>query len=175
MKGVPYIASDDSALLRSVLRGKSGARCLEIGAGNGGNLIELVKSFEVVVGTDLVEPSMRDWSRAGAQYVLADRAGCLVGEAFDLVLFNPPYLPSDGIEDVAVDEGDGRVPLDFLREALRAVKDDGKVLFLLRDGEPLGVFQDECKRRGFTLVKVAGAHLFYENLSVYEAGRGAGN
>jgi release factor glutamine methyltransferase len=170
VKDKPYIASEDSALLRSAVKGRSGSTCLEIGAGNGGNLVELSGSFELAVGTDIVRPDMRDWGRAGADYVLADRAECFGDRIFDLVVFNPPYLPSDRITDLAVDGGnEGEVPLGFLREGLRVVKDTGKILLLLRDEEPINLFDIECRRRGFTLTKVASRHLFYESLSVYEA------
>ena len=170
MRREPYIASEDSALLRSVLQGHSGLRCLEVGAGNGGNLIELSKKFELTVGTDVVEPMMRDWNQRGVQYILADRASCIRDRTFDLVALNPPYLSTDEVVDVAVDGGRKRgVPLKFLREALRVVKDTGEVLILVNDEKPVSELEVECRKRGFSLTKVASRHLFYENLSVYEA------
>lgn len=150
--------------------GYSGSKCLEVGAGNGGNLVELLRKFEFVAGTDIVAPGMRDWSQEGAHYILADRGSCFRDGTFDLVIFNPPYLTTDGVIDVAVDGGkNGEIPLSFLREALRVVKDTGKVLMLVNDESPLSEFERECTRRGFLLTKVAGRHLFYEDLSVYEA------
>jgi release factor glutamine methyltransferase len=170
MRSEPYVASEDSALLRSALQGRSGLRCLEVGAGNGGNLIELSKRFELTVGTDVVKPMMRDWSQREVQYILADRACCFRDRTFDLVAFNPPYLSTDEVVDVAVDGGKrGGVPLKFLTEALRVVKDTGKVLILVNDERPIGDLEGECRRRKFLLTKVASRHFFYENLSVYEA------
>jgi release factor glutamine methyltransferase len=168
----PYLASDDSALLRSTLEGYSGSRCLEIGAGNGGNLIDLSRSFDLTVGSDLTRPGMGDWSLAGADYVLTDRAGCFRDGTFDLVVFNPPYLPSNGVDDPATDGGErGDVPLGFLREALRVVKSSGKTLMLLSEENPVDEFKAECNRRGFGLRRVATRRLFYEALTVYEASR----
>lgn len=176
MRRDPYIASEDSALLRGALQGFSGSRCLEVGAGNGGSLVELSRRFGLAVGTDVVSPSMRDWSQAGANFILADRASCLRDRTFDLVVFNPPYLATDDIVDVAVDGGkEGGIPLSFLREALRVIKDTGKVLMLVNDERPLDGFEDECRRRGFVLTKAASKHLFYENLTVYEASKARQN
>jgi release factor glutamine methyltransferase len=92
----PYLASEDSALLRSALGAYSGETCLEIGAGNGGNLLSLSERFDMVVGTDVVRPDMDDWKEKGPSYVLADGGSCLKDAAFDLVAFNPPYLKTAG-------------------------------------------------------------------------------
>jgi release factor glutamine methyltransferase len=166
----PYIASDDSALLRTVLATYSGATVLEIGAGNGGNLIELKNRFRRVVGTDLQRPGARDWKGEGADYILADGASCLQDGSFDLVAFNPPYLPLEMTNDLAVEGGKGlEVPMKFLQEALRVVKRNGKVVLLLNDQAPVEMFEAACARKGFALRKVAARHLFFEELSVYEA------
>ena len=169
MSGAPYISSDDSALLRHVLEGRSGGSCLEIGAGNGGALVALASRFRVAAGTDVARPTMRDWSQ-GADLVLADRASCFREGAFDLVAFNPPYLPLERQGDLAVEGGLGlEVPLAFLEEAMRVVKHDGTVLFLLNDEAAPGPFEEACRRRGFAMRQVASKRLFFEVLRVYEA------
>ncbi len=169
----PYVASEDSAFLRRQLNGLKGRRALEIGAGNGGNLIELAWGFELVVGTDLTRPSTIDW-KAGADFVLTDLATCFRNEVFDLVVFNPPYLPSEEVDDRAVDAGkEDSVPLSFLREAFRVVSGSGKILFLVAGESSVKHFEKECARKGFRMRMLGREHLFYEELCVYEA-RGAG-
>lgn len=167
-----YLASHDSALLRRALEGRSGAACLEIGCGNGGALVELSRRFGLAVGTDLVRPSAEDW-KGVASVVLADCARCFRPGSFDLVAFNPPYLPSESIEDVAVDGGaDGlEVPLRFLREAAVAVKERGAVVMLLSSENPMEKMEAECDRLGLEARKVAEQNLFEEVLSVYEMKR----
>jgi release factor glutamine methyltransferase len=166
MKGEPYLASEDSALLRSAVGGLSGQACLEIGAGNGGNMAAMGRGFELVVGTDLVRPRMSGWG--DGDFVVADLATCFRGSTFDLVLFNPPYLPSEEVRDLAVDGGKGaQVPLAFLSEALRVVKGSGTVVMLLSSETPLDGIRAACAAEGFGLTKVAEKHLFYERLSVY--------
>ncbi|MDG7008256.1 MAG: methyltransferase domain-containing protein [Nitrososphaerota archaeon] len=164
-----YLASEDSALLRNALEGRSGERCLEIGAGNGGNLVPLAGRFQVVVGTDLVRPSMTDWKGAGADFVLADGASCLREEAFDLVAFNPPYVRAP-IEDKAVDGGASlEVPKKFLLEALRAVKKGGKIVFVLNDEAEPEDFRRVARAKGFALRPLATKRLFFEELTAYLA------
>ncbi|MDG6982898.1 MAG: hypothetical protein JRM74_05530 [Nitrososphaerota archaeon] len=169
MSGNPYISSDDSALLREVLRGRSGRACLEIGAGNGGGLLELSKGFEMVAGTDLARPAMRDW-QASADFLLADRASCFRDGTFDLVAFNPPYVAGQGSGDPAVDGGPGlEVPMAFLEGALRAVKKGGSVVFLLNQEAEVERFRKVCNAHGFELRPLVSKKLFFEVLSVYEA------
>ncbi|MDG6959221.1 MAG: methyltransferase domain-containing protein [Nitrososphaerota archaeon] len=170
----PYLASEDSALLRAALVGYSGKSCLEIGAGNGGNLIALAKGFEIVVGTDVVKPSMADW-REKSDFVLADRAACLRSGSFDLVTFNPPYLEGDETGDVAVEGGRRlEVPRAFLSEAFRVVKGDGKVVFLVNGAMDVEEVRAACGEWGFGLRLLTSHRVFFEVLSVYEAARRAG-
>jgi release factor glutamine methyltransferase len=170
MNEAPYLASEDSSLLRGAVESDSGVACLEIGAGNGGTLVSVSKNFQLVVGSDLVRPRMSDWSDAGANYVLADLAACFRDEAFDMVAFNPPYLPSDGVGDPAVDAGrENEVPLAFLREALRVVKESGTIVMLVSAESPIERMRAECNRRNFLLTRTYSRHLFYEELVVYRA------
>jgi len=170
MSGETYISSEDSTLLRSALQGLSGGSCLEIGAGNCGNLIELRKGFDLVVGTDLVRPATSDWRGKGIEFVLTDAASCLRPGTFDLVAFNPPYLAAEVSDDRAVEGGEGlEIPKAFLREALRTVKRTGKIVFLLNDEADACRFEEMCTEKSFVLTRLAARRVFFEELAVYSA------
>jgi release factor glutamine methyltransferase len=166
-----YLASEDSALLREAMRDYGGDACLEIGAGNGGNLLELAGVHSLAVGTDLVPPGELNWVGRPGNFVLADAATCFRDGSFDLVVSNPPYLPSGTIEDTAVDGGRGgvEVALRFLREAKRVVKSGGRILMLLSSEDSMEDVRRECARMGLGLTLVAQKRLFFENLCVYDA------
>lgn len=169
MSGGQYTSSEDSALLRKALGGRSGESCLEIGAGNGGNLVHLSKRFRLVVGTDLIRPSMTDWKEAGANIVLADGASCVREGTFYLVAFNPPYVAAD-IEDRNVDGGKRlEVPKKFLGDALRAVKKDGEVVFVLSDDADFAEFSEIADEAGFAVRPLTSQRMFFEELTVYSA------
>jgi release factor glutamine methyltransferase len=169
MIGKAYISSEDSALLRQALGDYRGDSCLEIGAGNGGTLIELTGRFGLVAGTDIVRPQMSDWRRKGASYILAHAASCFRPNAFDLVTFNPPYVPGE-VEDRAVDGGkDLEAPKRFLEEALRVVRPGGVIVFLLNSEADVEDFEAISAREGFSLKRVASLRMFYEELVVYAA------
>ncbi len=172
----PYLASEDSALLRDAVRGLSGETCLEIGAGNCGTLTVLTGSFRLAVGTDLVRPQAPSSKAAHGNLVLADAATCFREEAFDLVVFNPPYLPSNGVEDLAVDGGRGgvEVPLRFLNDAIRVLKRNGRILMVISSLSGVEEIENECSRRKIQLRKVAERSLFFERIYVMEARRRLG-
>jgi methylase of polypeptide subunit release factors len=171
MSRTPYLAAQDSALLRKVLVRYSGEKCLEIGSGNAGNLVELSRRFGLVVGTDLVRPTMEDWKDGHADYLLTDGAACLRPSIFDFVAFNPPYIVAD-IGDRTIEGGTSlEVPLSFLREALRVVKETGVVLMLLNDQADLEEFRDVCAGYGFSLEPTDSERAFFEQLTVFVASR----
>ena len=53
----------------------------------------------------------------------------------------------------------------FLREALRVVRRNGRVVMLLNDEARASDFEEACARSGFTLRRVGGRHLFFEELT----------
>src|SRR5271154_1181607 len=110
-----YLPSEDTATLARTLRSYRGGRCLEIGFGSGAILQSLIPRFETVIGTDILSIAQAVAAKGEAEVVLADRATCFREGVFDLVVFNPPYLPSETIEDRTVDGGKGglEVPLAF--------------------------------------------------------------
>lgn len=168
-----YIPSEDTATLARALRSYSGDACLEVGFGSGAVLSSLLPRFGLVVGTDLVTVAQAASAKGGAEVLLADRATCFRGGVFDVVAFNPPYLPSLDIRDRAVDGGRGglEVPLRFLEEAMRVVKPGGRVVALLSTESDLETFQGECSRRGLALEEKERTPLFFETLVVFELRR----
>jgi methylase of polypeptide subunit release factors len=106
--------------------------------------------------------------------VLADRATCFREGSFDLVFFNPPYVPSETIEDRAVDGGPSgiEVPTSFLEEATRVLLDEGAIMMLLSDRDDLQRFADICSSMALDVRKVAQERLFYESLVVFRLEKG---
>jgi release factor glutamine methyltransferase len=168
-----YLPSEDTATLARVLRSYRGGGCLEIGFGSGALLQSLSPRFGTIVGTDLVSVAQARAARGDAEVVLADRATCFRERTFDLVTFNPPYLPSETIEDRTVDGGKGglQVPFSFLEEALRVLKPEGSVVLLLSDEADLNEFKTSCERKGLRVEEKARESLFFENLFVFEVSR----
>jgi len=168
-----YVPSDDTALLIRALSSTWGGSFLEIGFGSGAVLQTLPPRFSAVVGTDIIPLGQARVAKGSAEVFLADRASCFRDGTFDVVAFNPPYLPSESVQDAAVDGGRGgvEVPIGFLDDALRVVKAEGRILVLLSDHGDLEEFLAHCLASGLSVHEAARARLFYESLVVYEIRR----
>ncbi len=169
-----YVPAEDTLALARALRAFQGDTWLEIGFGSGAILSSIAPRFRLVVGTDvLTHDQASRVPREGQEVVLADRASCFRNGVFDLVAFNPPYLPSEGIRDRTVDGGRGgiEVPLSFLDEATRVLKPEGRILLLMSDEADLEGFKAACEARGLRVAEKERTPLFYENLVVFELQR----
>jgi release factor glutamine methyltransferase len=169
----PYRYSEDSRLLGEYLSTIEGSGSfLEIGVGGGVNLskMEIMHKFDRIVGTDLMNLTLlRNELPRSLELIVADKASCFRSDSFDIVAFNPPYLPSESIEDLAIDGGRGgvEVPLQFLDSALSVLRVDGRIIMLLSSDDSLEDLEKFCKERDLLLMKVAETALFFEWLFVF--------
>lgn len=98
-----YVPAEDTQLLIGALTVRPGERALEIGTGSGAVAVHLARQGAKVRATDInpaaVEHARGEAKRAGVEvdFVVGDLFGPIRGR-FDLVVFNPPYLPT-GPED----------------------------------------------------------------------------
>ncbi|MGI0079750.1 MAG: hypothetical protein ACRECH_09000 [Nitrososphaerales archaeon] len=174
MKNESYTSREDSQLLRSVLSSERGGSLIEIGAGYGSNLKSVSGNFHLAVGTDIRKTDAFEILRnTGIELVLTDRASCFRPSTFDLVAMNPPYVPSEGIEDLSTDGGRGgfEIPRLFLDDALRVMKIEGRALIVLSSETDLDEFMEYCVRNSIKFVSLAEKRLFFETLFVFELER----
>jgi release factor glutamine methyltransferase len=173
--GTRYLPDEDTRLLKGALERFSGMSCLEIGFGSGAVISSVAGRFALAVGTDIV--ALGEAKLAGdprVELVIADRASCFRDGIFDLVFFNPPYLPSWPIEDATVDGGPSgvEVPLSFLQEGLRVLEEDGTIVALLSTEGDLESFLSHCNDLGLEVESMTEKRLFYETLAVFTIRRG---
>lgn len=137
---------------------------LELGCGSCFVLSNIKASFKV--GCDLVKPYE---IKNEIDFVLADcRNAPFRVNSFSNIIFNPPYLPSEKIVDIAVDGGKGgiEVPLNFLKTSLSLIKKNGKIYFIissLSDHVSVELFLESLHLNYVKKEK----RLFYEALYLY--------
>lgn len=168
-----YLPSDDSIFLANIVSRYHGILALEIGTSNGIILRELSKNFRVVVGTDIDFNSLKHMlmMSRNERVICCDAASALHNVNFDLIVSNPPYLPSK-INHVDKNVDGGRtgieVTIHFLTSALDKLTGDGKILVLVSN------LSDTCKldrfiaRNNLIMKKIAQKDLFYETLQIIE-------
>lgn len=56
-----------------------------------------------------------------------------INERYDWIIFNPPYLPEDGMNDIQLSGGEkgNELTIKFLEQAKEHLRENGKLLFIL--------------------------------------------
>ncbi|MDP3396527.1 MAG: class I SAM-dependent methyltransferase [Methanoregula sp.] len=134
---------------------KPSDRVLEIGTGSGLISSELAKVSDVVA-TDINPHAALCASCSGVNVVQSDLFAGIRG-TFSLILFNPPYLPTQPEERIddwleyALDGGDtGRVVIErFAAEVGRVLAPEGRILLLISSLTGLAEVSDLFSRQGF--------------------------
>ena len=168
-----YLPSDDSIFLSNVVNQYHGVTALEIGTNSGIILRELLKNFSIVVGTDIDFYSLRHVLKMSRneRVICCDAAAALGNIIFDMIVFNPPYLPTiKNHSDKTTDGGSSgiEVSIHFLLSAIDKLSSNGKILMMvstLSDIEELDTF---IVKNNLIKKEIAQKDLFYETLKIIE-------
>ncbi|NYT05073.1 MAG: methyltransferase [Methanomicrobiales archaeon] len=165
--------ADTYLLLRAALAEvREGDRVCEVGTGSGLIAGELSRTAPLVA-TEINPHAIAAARRLGVEVIRTDLLAGVAGP-FDLVLFNPPYLPTEPDErlddwlEYALDGGEtGReVAVRFIRDVGRVLSPAGRVLLLVSTLTGIGEVQKACADAGFIVFMVAGEECEGERLMV---------
>ena len=153
-----YSPEADTVLLleAALAEVKPGDRVLEVGTGSGLVAAEVAR-ITSVLATDINPHAVLCACKAGAEVVRSDLFTGIRGP-FDLVLFNPPYLPTrpeERIDDwleYALDGGEtGRRVIErFARQVGDILAPGGRILLLISSLTGLSEVQDIFSSAGFS-------------------------
>lgn len=134
-----YQVAEDTLLLLEAAREevRPGELVLEIGTGSG-HIALTLSCTATIVATDINPHAVRAARMKGVEVVRADLLNGISGR-FDLILFNPPYLPTRDEERIddwfeyALDGGEsGREVIElFVRQISSALAPGGRILLLI--------------------------------------------
>jgi len=178
-----YPAAEDTYLLLDAALAESCPEdiVIEIASGRGIISVELAPKVRRLIAADInphaiLATKARAEERGASQRIELVRADLFRGISgvFDLVLFNPPYLPTQPEErsgnwiDYALDGGmSGRETVDrFLKDLSGHLKPGGRALLLISSQTGLREVQDTASAMGLTSVVVATERCFFEQLHV---------
>ncbi|MFO8132716.1 MAG: HemK2/MTQ2 family protein methyltransferase [Thermoplasmatota archaeon] len=169
-----YAPAEDSYLLLDAV--EADGRMLDMGAGTGIVGLHAAMAGADVVAVD-VDARAVDNARCNAacnhldmEVVQSDLFANVQG-CYDVIMFNPPYLPAED-SDARWDGGPGGVAVArrFLREADGYLGEDGRVYLLLSSlGDVSGLLREFQGRYVFR--EIRRLSLFFERLLVYEVRR----
>lgn len=167
-----YRPGEDSYLLARHVRRLVHGEVLDIGTGAGIQAVEAAVKPEVsrVVAVDVspaaVEAAKRRAESGGVvgkiEFIRSDLFENVEG-VFDWIVFNPPYLPSEGDADEASwtgGETGAETVRRFLHDAHKHLKKRGSVLMVYSGHSGL----DEDDFRGYVVEKLDELSLFFETL-----------
>lgn len=176
-----YEPSEDSFLLADAALSeiKGSERILEMGCGSG--LISAVIKANTkanVIGIDINPHAAKCSRKNGVEVIRGDLLSCIKG-LFDLMIFNPPYLPTEigerekGWINAALDGGyDGRkVIYRFLEDAGRCLLPDGKILMLVSSLTGIEEIRSKMIFLGYSLEDNRHEKYMYEQLTVISASK----
>jgi len=167
-----YRPGEDSYLLARHVRRLVHGEVLDMGTGSGIQAVEAAVKPEVsrVVAVDVspaaVEAAKRRAESGGVvgkiEFIRSDLFENVEG-VFDWIVFNPPYLPSEGDADEASwagGETGAETVRRFLHDAHSHLKKRGSVLMVYSGHSGL----DEDDFRGYVVEKLDELSLFFETL-----------
>lgn len=174
-----YEPAEDTFLLADNLDVRRGELVLELGTGCGFLAILAAKAGANVVATD-INPAALECARANAatndvindiEFRLGNLFEPVAEERFNLVIFNPPYLPIEPMEaldgplDRAWEAGsDGRMVIDrFLREMPEHLKPKGRTIFVQSSLSDISKTLQTLETNGFQ-VDIIREKLSFEEL-----------
>ncbi|MFP4423610.1 MAG: HemK2/MTQ2 family protein methyltransferase [Candidatus Woesearchaeota archaeon] len=164
-----YEAREDSDMLKRHIKNYAKGKILDMGTGSGVLAKEALKYGKVTAV---------DKNPKAVQYVretldiesFESDLFSEIDDRFDLIIFNPPYLPQDpGVEDMALFGGKKgyEVSVDFLDQAADYLKKEGKILFLFSSLTKKDKIEEALVHNMFTWKEVEKKHIFFEDIYVY--------
>lgn len=175
-----YKPTEDSFLMSEILKEQvpnlikknPTLKFLEIGAGSGINL-EVAKKLGVknknIFSSDINLKSVNHCNLLGFNCIQSDLFEKIKGK-FDLIIFNPPYLPEDSREPIdsklATTGGKkgNEIILRFLQQAKNHLEKNGKI-FLITSSLAEDI---DFEKLGYNAKEIGCERLFMERLCIWE-------
>lgn len=175
-----YEPAEDSFFMSEVLKRElpkvfndnPGTTFLEVGCGSGINLeMALFSGIKKsnVFGADINEDAVKHCRELGFNCAHSNLFSN-IKEKFDVIAFNPPYLPLDASEpkssrrETTGGRKGNEIAIKFLKEAKNHLEVNGRIFMITSSlARPIN-FED----LGYKAEKIAEKNLFFEKLMVWE-------
>jgi len=168
-----YKPAEDSYMLIKALDARKNEKVLDMGTGCGIVALHLAKKGCNVLAVDINEKAVenaRKNARINKLKIECRKSDLFsaIEEKFDLIAFNPPYLPTKG-EDIAWDGGKEGIEVirDFLKEAKNYLERNGRIFIVLSSLCNINALKKEFEDI-YEFEEIARQSFFFERLYVYK-------
>ena len=165
-----YEPREDSFLLQKYVKQYAQGKVLDIGTGSGIQSITALKKTKEVLAVDINPEAVELLKKKGINARISNLFSKVKG-TFDIIIFNPPYLPKDEREpkDSALATTGGKKGYEtierFLKQAKKFLKKEGKILIVF--SSLTGNVNSLLKKYNYKFKILAREKLFFEKIYVY--------
>jgi release factor glutamine methyltransferase len=172
-----YAPREDSFLIEKEVEKRARGKCvLDVGTGSGILARAALRAgAKEVLAVDVDEEVVDKLKSEDFEVRKSDLFSCFEkGRKFDLIVFNPPYLPEDEREDVEsarVTSGGKRgdeLIVKFLQGVGGHLSSGGEILLVISSLTPLGKIEKVLREEGFVKKVVSSKKVFMETLEAWE-------
>lgn len=171
-----YEPAEDSRLLaETALDRIDDGRVLEVGVGSGYVASRIASETDAsVVGCDINPDACTRARSEGIETVRSNLTDPFAAESFDVVVFNPPYLPTpeeqewdDPLEHALSGGEDGRRLIrPFLADVGRVLRTDGRIYLLVSSLTDIDAVTELAEDSGLYTREIASESFPFERLVV---------
>jgi HemK-related putative methylase len=164
-----YEPREDSYLMLKSIKGYAEGRVLDMGTGSGILAQEAQKYADEVVAADINPQAVKECRQKGLRAVKSDLFSNIRG-SYDLIIFNPPYLPDDSrVSDIALDGGTHgyEVIERFLTQAADHLAENGRILLLFSSYSNKQRIQQFIAEKCLSYKEIDSLKIDFEKLYVY--------
>lgn len=162
-----YPPEEDSFLLLKHVKALAKGKVLDMGTGSGILAEAALEKTRDVLAADIDEEAVNNCKERGINAILSDLFSNIHGK-YDLIVFNPPYLPMDE-RDLSLATSGGKKGYEvierFLSEASLYLTESGIILMVF--SSLTGNVNKLLKRHGYKFKCLEEKNLFFEKIYVY--------
>jgi HemK-related putative methylase len=176
-----YSPEEDSYLMTEnlrkeiprILKENSNSKFLEIGSGSGINLKTLLE-FKIkkqnIFSCDINPEAVKHCKKLGFNCIKSDLFKKIPKQKFDLIFFNPPYLPEDNLEpensktETTAGKKGNEIIIKFLKQAKNYLDKKGKIFIITSSLSEKINF----KKLGYNSKIIDKKKLFFEELFLWK-------
>lgn len=175
-----YEPSDDSYLLNETLKKflqnkDKNINILDMGSGSGIQAYSCKDlNFNNILAVDINKIAVENLLKNNIKAVKSNLFKNITNNKFDLIIFNPPYLPEDPREpeDSRLQTTGGKNGYEiinkFLKQAINYLKPKASILLLFSSLSNPKIILNEAKSLGYTYKILNKKKIPFEELYVYE-------